>query len=664
MLRKLVRSQPHTFWRDARKVFLIDWIFRFSTVPIVGLLQRNLLLAAIKGLDFSLRATRWALARLPINVAPSLPDYVDKRYFTEPMSPGTLFIKYLRHLEYITARFEKQPKFSIILPVYKVEPKYLKEAINSVCYQVYHNWELCVVDDCSDSSGIDELLSEYSKRLGPARFKYKKHEKNLHISQTSNEAAAMATGDYLIFLDHDDRLTPNALAEVVRSININDAPDILYSDERTVGENGEHSHPVFYKPDFSKQLLYSVNYICHLLVMRRELFISSGGFRIGYEGAQDHDLVLRAVEKTTRPIVHIPMCLYEWRAIPQSTASGLDAKSYALQAGVKAISDAMERAGKSVRVSVDSTTNHYRVDYIVPENPPLISILIPSKDSYETVKRCLDSVFAKTTWKNFELLLLNNDTTDPKALKLIDQYKSNHPSKFRVVDCPGPFNFNRFNNIGAKEANGEFLVLLNNDTEVITPQWLEEMWGIAQWGDSGAVGAKLLYEDGTIQHAGVLLFAKYLAGHSCLGWPEESLKYCKISHTPHEASAVTAACLMIKKEKFFEVGGLDELVIPNGWGDVDFCLRLRQRGYRNLYTPYAKLYHFESKSRGRAFERFEMVEMLKRHGDVLIRDPYLNPNLKLNGGYEGDPDYCAQDPDAVVMSTLLSQHDAKIRANI
>ncbi len=657
MLKRIIRAQPQTFWKEGRKLFLVDWIFRVSTIPLIGRAQRKIIYVIIRLLERAQRAAHWAYARLPLIVASSLPETFDKDYFSRKNSHGAIFLKYLRHLRYITARFEQQPKFSIILPVYKVDPKYLREAINSVTYQVYTNWEICVVDDCSNSPGIDALLAEYASKLGEAKFKFKKHEKNLHISQTSNDAAEMTTGDYLIFLDHDDRLTPNAMAEVVRFINLHNSPDILYSDERTVGENGEHSHPVFYKPDFSKHLLYAVNYICHLLVIRRALFKKAGGFRVGYEGAQDHDLILRATEITDKPIVHIPMCFYEWRAIPQSTASGIDAKSYALQAGVNAVKDAMTRAGKPANVTVDPVTSHYKVEYITPQALPLVSILVPSKDAFETLKTCLDSVFAKTTWRNFELLLLNNDTTEPRALQLIDDYKLKYPDQFRVIDCPGPFNFNGFNNRGAKEAKGEYLVLLNNDTAVITPEWLEAMWGVAQWPDTGAVGAKLLYEDGTIQHAGVVLFAKYMAGHSCLGWEESFLKYCKLSHTPHDASAVTAACLMIKKEKFFEVGGLDEILIPNGWGDVDFCLRLRQRGYKNVYTPYAKLYHFESKSRGMALERFEMLEMLRRHGAALISDPFLNPNLNLNGQYDRDTVYSACDPDAIVMSTLLVKNE-------
>lgn len=657
MFDRIFRAHPQTFWNEARKVFFLDWIFRLSTIPVIGRAQRKALFIVIRLLDRALHAVHWAYARLPFIVATSLADYTDMDYFTRKNSPGTLFLKYLNHLTFITARFQQQPKFSIILPIYKVHPKYLREAINSVCYQVYTNWELCVVDDCSKSPEIDTVIAEYADKLGESKFKFRKHESNLHISQTSNDAASMATGDYLIFLDHDDRLTPNALAEVVRFININDAPDILYSDERTVGENGEHKFSTFYKPDFSKNFLYSVNYICHLLVMRRELFTSIGGFRVGFEGAQDHDLVLRATEQTSQPIVHIPMCLYEWRAIPQSTASGIGAKSYALQAGVKAVSDAIGRAGKAARVSVDANTNHYKVQYIPPEQLPLISILVPSKDAFETLKNCLDSIFTKTTWTNFEVLLLDNDTTDPNALQLIEEYKSNYSNKFRVINCPGPFNFNGFNNEGAKAANGDFLVLLNNDTEVITPNWLEELWGLAHLPDSGAIGAKLLYEDGTLQHAGVLLFGKRIAGHSCAKLEDSNRKYCAISATTHEASAVTAACMMIRKDKFFEVDGLDDLVIPNGWGDVDFCLRLRQRGYKNIYTPYAELYHYESKSRGLSFERFEMLEMIKRHGEALIRDPYLNPNLNLDGNYDADPVYSGSDPDALVMKALLRKQD-------
>lgn len=655
MFGRVISADPQAFWKQARKILILDWFYRVSNITMIGRAQRKTLHLIIHVLSKALNAARWAFARLPFVVSASLPEGAGTEYFTRKNSPGTLFLKYLMHLEYITARFEYQPKFSVILPVYKVDPKYLREAINSVCYQAYQNWELCVVDDCSDNVGIDALLAHYQKKLGPTKFKHKKHEKNLHISQTSNNAVEMATGDYLLFLDHDDRLTPNALAEVVRFININHSPDILYSDERTVGENGEQSSPAFYKPNFSRYLLYSVNYICHLLIMRRTLFKSVGGFRAGYEGAQDHDLVLRAIEKTRLPIIHIPMCLYEWRAIPQSTASGLSAKSYALDAGVKAVSDALKRLNRPAAVTVDPATNHYRIQYTQPEELPLISILIPSKDAPSILKKCIDSIFSKTTWQNFEVVLLDNDTRDLESLELIQYYVDRHGDKFRTIKCPGPFNFNAFNNIGAKAARGEYLVLLNNDTEIVAPNWLAELWGLAQWPEVGAVGARLLYEDCTIQHSGVLLFSKQIAGHSCMGWDQSSLKYCGMSATPHDASAVTAACLMIKKEKYIEIEGLDELIIPNGWGDVDFCLRLRKKGYLNLYTPYATLFHYESKSRGISYERFEMLEMIRRHGAALIQDPFLNPNLCLNGDYERDGIYSVCDPDAVVMKTLLDR---------
>ena len=590
---------------------------------------------AIRCLDFLLRGLSWVFWRLPY--------VVDVHHHNSLKAAFEPIALYYKNLKSAVDRLPSQPKISVLIPVYKVRPEYFLDALLSVARQTYENWEVCVVDDASNDAEIIKIIEKFAQNH-PGKVKWSVNSSNMHISHTSNNCLKLATGEFVALLDHDDRLYPNALGEVVRHINYHDNPDILYSDERVVDENGALLNHPFFKPDFSPFFHMSVNYTTHLSVYNRELVKKSGGFRPGFEGSQDHDLMLRMTELTEKPIVHINFCLYQWRAHRESTAGNPEAKPYAALAGEKAVSEAMVRRGQPGVAEWEPDTLHYRLRFDLPETLPLVSIVIPSKDGLKLIKECLRSVFCDSTYRNFEVVVMDNGTTDPECLKLFDHYSESYGGeRFRVVKQPGSFNFAALNNSGAKHARGDYLILLNNDTSVISPGWIEEMLSFAQFEHIGAVGCKLLFEDNSIQHAGVLLTDRAIATHACTGRKKDTDIYMQISNTVHEVSAVTAACLMIKKEKYELVGGLDECWVPNGWGDVDFCLRLTEKGLTNLYTPYAQLYHFESPTRRQSLEYFEHHHLLARHGQKLLNDPFLNPSIMRDAHYSPNLNYVGFD---------------------
>ncbi len=560
-----------------------------------------------------------------------------------------LTVDYYSKLRSVLPNFPHQPLISIVVPVYKVSPELLRDTLASVATQVYERWELCIVDDASKDPNLTEVIEAFARRHA-GKVKFKANEVNGHISVTSNRCLEMATGEYVALLDHDDRLTPNALGEMIRYINMYDGPDILYSDERIISPAGNALNEPFLKPDWSPFLHLSVNYTTHLSVYRLSLLQKIGGFRAGYEGSQDHDLMLRATENTQKKIVHVPFVLYQWRAIKGSTASGSDAKPYAAIAGVKAVTESCTRRGMPAVVEWEPRTGHYRMKFELPKALPLISIIIPTKNCLELIKPCLETVFGKTTYRNFEVLVVDNGTTDERTLAFLAQMQAEQPTKLRVIRDDGPFNFAIFNNRAARQAKGEYLVLLNNDTEVVTGEWLEELLGCAQHSSVGAVGCKLIYPDMTLQHAGVLLIDRRVAGHALTNYPADTNVYFGMAQTLHETSAITAACMMISKKKFLEVDGLDEVYLPNGFGDVDFCLKLRRAGYTCLYTPYATLVHHESKTRGRNIEAFEKRVMLERWGHELVNEPYLHFQFDRKRHYMRSNDDMVLDPSNVVMN--------------
>ena len=531
------------------------------------------------------------------------------------------------------ARWSRQPLISIIMPVYNVESRWLEAAIRSVTQQIYPNWELCIADD---GSTRPETLATL-RQIDHPRCKVKFLDRNQGIAGASNAALALATGDYLAFLDHDDELTVDALYHVVKAINEYD-PDLIYSDEDKLSLEDYHLEPHF-KPDYSPDLLLSTNYICHLSVYRKALLdqVAEGGsyVREGFEGSQDYDLVLRAVDRTDR-IYHIPRILYHWRMIPGSTAARYDSKDHAWEAGRRAVEDALRRRGIAGAALPGPYPGAYRVKRTI-QGQPLISILIPFHDQPDLLRLCLDSILEKTTYPHFELLGISNNSVAPETFAVMERYAA-ADRRIRFLRHDAPFNYAAINNFATAQTAGEHLLLLNNDMTVITPDWLESLLEHSQRPEVGAVGAKLYYPDDTIQHGGVIVGVGGIAGHAHKNFPRHHPGYFMRLGLIQNLSAVTAACLMVKKTLYTSLGGMDEQHLAVAFNDVDFCLRLREQGYLNVFTPYCEVYHHESKTRGyedtpQKQQRFtkEIAYMRKRHAAILQNgDPYYNPNLPLD----------------------------------
>jgi len=522
-----------------------------------------------------------------------------------------------------------RPWISVLLPVYNVEALWLRRAIESVRAQLYENWELCIVDDGSDRPHIREIL-DYYKRLDP-RVKVKHLPHNQGIARASNEALAMAKGAFIALLDHDDELSPDALFQVVKLLNQHPEADMIYSDEDKLSLQGSRCEP-FFKPDWSPDMFLSYMYTCHLGVYRADLVRQIGGFREGYEGSQDYDLVLRLSEQTDR-IYHIPRILYHWRKLPGSTASLYQNKSLAEKNAQKALREALRRRGIEGEVLKGLFPGSFRIKRAILGNP-LVSIIIPTRDRLTALKRCLDSIRDRTSYRNYEIILVNNGSKEADTLAYLGQLR--RQENIQVLDHPIPFNYSALNNWGVGFARGDHLLFLNNDTEVINGEWLEALLEHSQRPEVGAVGAKLLFPNNTLQHAGVILGLGLIdgrppgiAGHSHKYLRDSSHGYFGIPHIIRNYSAVTAACMMMRKEVFYEVGGFDAEHLPIAFNDVDLCLRLRERGYLIVYTPFAVLYHHESASRGYGLDPQEINYMQRRWGDRLLNDPYYNPNLTL-----------------------------------
>lgn len=524
--------------------------------------------------------------------------------------------------------FKYNPLISILVPVYNVPEKWLRVCLDSVLNQTYKNWELCVVDDASTEKYIKDVLEEYAKK--DSRFKYQIRHKNGHISATSNDALALASGEYIALLDNDDELNPNALKEVVNILNLNPSLDLIYSDEDKIDEDGTRFDPHF-KTDWAPDTFMSMNYICHFTVLRKKIVEEVGGFRLGYEGAQDYDLFLRVTEKTNE-IAHIPQILYHWRTLETSTAKNLESKNYSYIAGKKALTDALKR--REIKGKVIEENNLYSIQYDITGEEK-ISIIIPTKDQYEILKICLDSIYINSTYSNYEVIVVNNNSVSHETFDLFEEYKRKY-SNFKVVDNNIRFNYSKLNNDAVNIASGEYIVLLNNDIEVITPNWLELMLGYAKLDHIGAVGAKLLYPDNTLQHCGVVLGIGGVAGHTHKYASQNDMGYYARLMVPYNYSAVTAACLMVNKEKFLEVDGLEEK-LEVAFNDVDFNLKLINAGYYNIVLPKVQLYHHESKSRGHEdtpekIQRFnkEATYMKNKWSSILKNDPFYNENFSLD----------------------------------
>ena len=525
-------------------------------------------------------------------------------------------------------KFDYEPMISILVPVYNTPEEFLKQMIQSVRKQTYDNWELCIANANPANETVAEILRISSTK--DERIKVKDVPENEGIAQNTNAVLAIATGDYIGLLDHDDLLTPDALYEVVKMINENDRPQVLYSDEDKITMDlSEHFQPHM-KPEYNKDLLRSNNYITHFFVAERMLVEEVGGEDGEYNGAQDYDLILKCTERA-KGIAHIPRILYHWRVHKASTADKPASKMYAFDAGKRAIEDHLKRCGEICKVSHEKDLGFYRVKYQV-QGSPLISIIIPNKDQVESLDKCLESI-EKSSYKNYEIIIVENNSTEDATFAY---YKKIESDKIRIVYWTDEFNYSAINNFGVKHARGDYLLLLNNDVEVITTDWLEELTANCQRKDVGIVGARLYYPDDTIQHAGIVIGIGGVAGALFVGMPRMFTGYLHKAAIQQDLSAVTAACMMVKRSVYEELGGLEE-ELKVAFNDVDFCLRAREKGYLVVYDPNVELYHFESKSRGtedskEKIRRFQNeIEYMRSHWLELLKkgDPMYNPNLTL-----------------------------------
>ena len=529
-------------------------------------------------------------------------------------------------------RFAKEPKISIVVPLYKTPRNYLLELVKSVEGQTYYNWELCL----SDGSGKDSPLTHLLKRLerSDSRIKVAYNKKQLRISENTNCAIRLSTGDYIGFADHDDLLAPNALYECVRMLEKHPEAKAIYSDEDKVDMKGKRYFQPHFKPDYNKDLLNSTNYFCHFFLVERGVLKKAGGLDPAFDGAQDYDFVLRCAEVTDR-IFHIPKILYHWRAHMDSTAENPASKMYAFEAGARAIQAHYNRIGwDNTKVTQTECLGVYRTHYKLRETP-LVSIIIPNKDHVEDLSKCLDSL-SRCSYQNYEILVVENNSQNQDTFAYYEEIQEKD-SRIQVLYWKEAFNYSSINNFGVTHAKGQYLLFLNNDTEVINEDCLEELLGFCMRPDVGVVGARLYFGDGTIQHAGVVVGLGGIAGHIFSGTPRDQVGYFARVVTQQDYSAVTAACMMVERESFDRVGGFDGQ-LQVAFNDIDLCLRIRGLGKLVVYNPYAELFHYESKSRGsddtpEKSERFnrETAYFEQRWKQILTDgDPYYNRNFAID----------------------------------
>lgn len=524
-----------------------------------------------------------------------------------------------------------RPKISIIKPVNNSNEHVLSECFNAVLLQAYQNWELCLACVASDKAYVNQVIQKVAKK--DPRIKYVFLTENKGIAGNSNEALKLATGEYVAFLDHDDMLASFALYEVVKLLNQDSTIDFIYSDEDKVyAQDGKRYEP-FFKPDWSPDTVLSYNYACHFAVARKRIIDAIGGFREGFDGAQDHDLILRIIEKTDK-IYHIPKILYHWKAASSiSAASRPDAKIYAFTAGKKAIKEYLNKKGLEADVLDGLFTGSYRVKYRITQ-PQKVSIIIPTKDKVHLLKKCVSSILDRTDYKEYEILIVDNQSKEQETNNYYEVIKSE--PRVRILKYDKPFNYSAINNYAVQSTDAQYLLFLNNDTEVISQEWLSAMLEFAQREDVGAVGPKLYYPDDTIQHAGVILGLYGIADHAHRYFPRSSVGVNGRINVIQNLSAVTAGCMLMRRNVFEEVGGFNETMTV-AYNDIDLCLKVREKGYLIVYTPYAELYHYESASRGkedtpekltRANQEYDFMKTKWKH-ILEAGDPYYNPNLTL-----------------------------------
>ncbi len=516
-------------------------------------------------------------------------------------------------------RFTHKPTISILLPVYNTREEYLRKALDSVLNQYYANWELCISDDASTAPHVRQIINEYS--AGDKRIKVAFSERNGGIAKASNRALDLATGEFVGLLDHDDLLTPDALYEVAATLQEVEA-DLIYSDEDRLDSKGLRVEPHF-KPAWSPDLLLSCMYLAHFCVYRKSLVDRIGGFREGFDGSQDYDLALRFTEESNR-IAHIPKILYHWRKVPSSASATPEAKASVIEAGKRALTDALDRRKIKGEVESQRFFGFYRVKRSVSGSRK-VSIIIPTRDGLENLRRSIQSIESKTAYKNYEIIILNNGSRKAATLDYLKRVPH------RVITDEDGFNFSRLNNTAAREARGDYLLFLNDDTEVINNEWLQAMVEQAARPEVGAVGAKLLYRDARLQHAGIVLGVRGVAGHAHRYVDGFSGRgYLNYPNVIRNYSAVTAACLMTRRELFDKAGGFDEESLAVSYNDVDYCLRLRAQSYLIVFTPYALLYHDESATRGLNLYPKAEACIISRWQSALASDYYYNPNLTLD----------------------------------
>lgn len=542
-----------------------------------------------------------------------------------PSLPGN------KEVSLMLASMTHPPVISIVIPVYNPAEIYLRACLDSVLAQSYPHWELCIADDRSPKEHVQRVLREYEAKDSRIKVVYRKH--NGHISAASNSALEIAKGDFVALLDHDDVLPEHAMLFMAQAICEQPHTQILYSDEDKINARGERFDPHF-KSDWNPDLFFSQNYVSHLGVYRRSLLQQIGGFRLGVEGSQEQDLLLRCLPHVAaEQIVHIPRVLYHWRTIEGSTALASGEKSYTTEAGIKALRDYFSKQQPEVTVEAGLVPNTYRVRYPISEPAPLVSLLIPTRDRRALTETAVRSIIDRSTYTHFEILILDNGSVEQETLDFFAQIQQ-EDSRVRVLRYDHPFNYSAINNFGVRHAKGAIIGLVNNDVEVINPDWLTEMVSHCMRPEIGCVGAKLYYSNDTLQHGGVILGIGGVAGHSHKQYPRHHPGYFSRLLLTQTLSAVTAACLLIRKNIYEEVAGLDEENLHVAFNDVDFCLKVREAGYRNLWTPYAELYHYESISRGaedspEKIARFarEVNFMKSKWGKHLELDPFYSPNL-------------------------------------
>lgn len=562
-----------------------------------------------KGINYArTHGVKKAIRRVKLELKPGSIDYAEWITRHENID--------LKSQQEQSKKFDYRPLISIAMPVYNVEIKWLEKCIDSVINQTYDNWELCISDDASTDPKIKKCLEAYEKK--EPRIKVVFRKENGHISLATNSALEIATGEFIALLDNDDELPPHALFEVVKVLNERPELDVIYSDEDKIDAEGNRFDPHF-KADWSPDTLMGNNYISHLSVYRSSIVKSLGGFRKGYEGSQDYDLVLRVTEQIPEDhIYHIDKVLYHWRTIPGSTASSGEAKSYIYDSGVKALTDTLNRRGIKGTVRPGLISGFYEVTYEVLQEE-LVSVIIPTKNGYDDLKLCVDSIIEKTSYPNYEIIIADNGSTDPKMQELFAEYKKQLNERFIVELIDIPFNYSRINNLAAEKASGKYLLFLNNDTEVIEPNWMTTMVSYAQFDRIGCVGAKLYYPDDTTQHAGVLVGIGGVAGHALNNYDRTHCGYFGRLVIDVNYLAVTAACMMVKAADFKAVNGFDE-TLEVAFNDVDLCLKIYELGRYNVYAHQVELYHLNQNPEG-------MKIPLKSKNDLLVK----SKKCKING---------------------------------